>query len=103
MKKIIMLAAMGMVCTNAIAGPMYNSKSMTCSSVRDKMAQEGTVVLQYPSSHPGLMMYNRYVSNSMSCLGQGAMASASVPTSDDPKCKMKTCNFTTGKGPNKNH
>ncbi|AYG68260.1 hypothetical protein CCGE531_13965 [Rhizobium sp. CCGE531] len=81
----------------------YNSKSMTCATVHEKMAQEGSIVLRYPSRHPGLMMYSRTVPNSMSCLGQGAMASASVPTSDDPKCKIKTCSFSTGKGPNKNH
>jgi hypothetical protein len=31
------------------------------------------------------------------------MGSVSVPTSDNPSCKMKTCNFTTGKGSTKNH
>jgi hypothetical protein len=39
----------------------------------------------------------------MTCIGQGAMVSASVPTSDDPSCKVKTCSPITGKGPNKNH
>ncbi|MDR6900438.1 hypothetical protein [Rhizobium miluonense] len=103
MKTIIILAAIGMFSTNAMAMSAYNSKSMTCAAVHEKMAQEGSIVLRYPSHHPGLMMYHRTVSNSMACLGQGAMASASVPTSDDPSCKIKTCSFATGKGPNKNH
>ena len=103
MKTIIMLAAIGLISTNAMAMSAYDSKSMTCSTVHEKMAHDGSVVLRYPSHHPGLMMYSRTVSNSMSCLGQGAMASTSVPTSDDPSCKIKTCNFTTGKGSNKNH
>ncbi|MDE1994738.1 MAG: hypothetical protein KGI75_19695 [Rhizobiaceae bacterium] len=102
MKKIILLAAMALISSNAMA-EMHNSKSMTCSTIRDRVKQEGKMALQYPSSHPGLMMYNRYVSNSMSCLGQGSMASVTVPTSDDPKCKMRTCVFITGKGSNKNH
>lgn len=104
MKTIIILAAVGMISTtNAMAMSAYNSKSMSCATVHEKMAQEGSIVLRYPSHHPGMMMYNRTVSNSMSCLGQGAMTSASVPTSDDPSCKIKTCSFATGKGPNKNH
>jgi hypothetical protein len=104
MKKIILLAAIGLFSTDAVAMPRYNSQSLTCSSVHDKMARHGSVVLRYPSHlYPKLMMYNRYVSNSMTCLGQGAMASATVPTSDDPNCKVKTCTPVTGKGPNKNH
>ncbi|NLR97603.1 hypothetical protein HGP17_12360 [Rhizobium sp. P38BS-XIX] len=103
MKTMIIVAAIGMMSTNAMAMSAYNSKSMSCATVHEKMAQEGSIVLRYPSHHPGMMMYNRTVSNSMACLGQGAMASASVPTSDDPNCKIKTCSFGTGKGPNKNH
>jgi hypothetical protein len=104
MKKIILLAAIGLFSTNAVAMSRYDSQSLTCSSVHDKMARDGSVVLRYPSHrYPNLMMYNRYVSNSMACLGQGAMASATVPTSDDPNCKVKTCISVTGKGPNKNH
>ncbi|WP_234910094.1 hypothetical protein [Agrobacterium rhizogenes] len=103
MKTIITLAAIAMMSTNAMAMSAYNSKSMTCASVHEKIAQEGSIVLRYPSHQPGLMLFNRTVTNSMSCLGQGAMTSASVPTSDDPSCKIKTCSFTTGKGPNKNH
>lgn len=103
MKMIIILAAIGMISTDAMAMSTHDSKSMTCSIVHEKMSQEDSIVLRYPSHHPGLMMYYRTVSNSMSCLGQGVMASASVPTSDEPSCKIKTCSFTTGKGPNKNH
>ena len=103
MKTIMILAAVGMFSTNAMAMSAYNSKSMTCAAVHEKMAQEGSIVLRYPSHHPGMMMYSRTVSNSMACLGQGNMTSASIPTSDDASCKIKTCSFTTGKGSTKNH
>jgi hypothetical protein len=104
MKKIILLAAIGLFSTNAMAMESYNSKSLDCATVHEKVSKEGSIVLKYPSSKvPGMNMYYRTVSNSMQCLGQGGMASASVPTSDDPKCKIKTCSFGTGKGPNKNH
>ncbi|NKJ39862.1 hypothetical protein [Rhizobium sp. SG570] len=104
MKKIILFAAIGLFSTHAMAMESYNSKSLSCSTVHEKIAKEGSIVLKYPSSKvAGMNMYYRTVSNSTACLGQGAMANASVPTSDDPKCKIKTCSFATGKGPNKNH
>jgi hypothetical protein len=104
MKKIILLAAMTMVASNAMAISRHDSQSLTCSSVHEKIAREGSVVFRYPShSNPNFMMYNRYVSNAMSCIGQGSMTSGTVPTSDDPNCKVRMCNPVTGKGPNKNH
>jgi hypothetical protein len=104
MKTLFVFAAVGLIASNAMAISAYDSKSMTCSDIQQKMKQEGQIVLRYPSSsHSDMMMYNRYVSNSTSCLGQGAMTSANVPTADGQPCKVKTCSFTTGKGPNKNH
>ena len=102
-KKLILIAAIGMTATNAMAISRYDASSMSCASVHQKIAQEGAVVLQYPSHKPGLMMYNRYVSNSMMCIGQGSTASTKVSTSDDPSCKVVTCSNANGKGPNKNH
>ncbi|PZM17195.1 hypothetical protein [Rhizobium tubonense] len=104
MKKMILLAAFAMLASNAMAMSRHDSSSLTCSAIHDKIAQEGSIVLRYPSHRdPNLMMYNRYVANSMSCIGQGSMSSATVPTRDDPNCKVRMCNPVTGKGPNKNH
>ncbi|MDL2399494.1 hypothetical protein [Rhizobium mayense] len=104
MKKIILLAAIGLFSTNAVAMSRHDSQSLTCSAVHDEMAKDGMVVLRHPShAHPDMMMYDRYVTNSTACIGQGAMGTVSVPTKDDPNCKVKTCVFATGKGPNKNH
>ena len=103
MKTLIIVAAVGMMATNAMAMSRYNASSMSCAAVHQKIAEEGAVVLQYPSHHPGLMMYNRYVSNSMMCIGQGSTSGVKVSTSDDPNCKVVTCANSNGKGPNKNH
>jgi hypothetical protein len=93
-----------LLASNAMAMSRHDSQSLTCAQVHDKVAQEGSVVLRYPSHHDqSLAMYSRAVSNSMTCIGQGSMASESVPTSDNPNCKIKTCSTSTGKGPNKNH
>jgi hypothetical protein len=104
MKTMLMIALVGMIGTNAMAMSSYESRDMSCSSVHQKVSQDGLAVFEYPSKREdNVMMYSRAVTNSMSCLGQGAMASASVPTTDDPNCKIKTCVPVTGKGSNKNH
>ncbi|PZM07977.1 hypothetical protein CPY51_29945 [Rhizobium tubonense] len=76
---------------------------MTCSAIHEKVAYKGAVVSMYPSTRPGLALFNRYVSNSLSCLGQGALGKASVPTIDDPRCPVTTCYLVTGKGPAKKY
>lgn len=103
MKTLFVFAAVALIASNAMAMSEYDSKSMSCPEIQQK-AKQGSIVLRYPSStEPDVTLYNRTVSNSMSCLGQGAMASANVPSADGKPCKIKTCSFATGKGPNKNH
>lgn len=103
MKKIILIAALGLFASNAMAMSRHSSQSMTCAQVHDEISKDGMMVLRYPSKQKSdMMMYSRAVTNSMSCVGMGGMANTTVPTSDDPKCRVKTCNPTTGKGPNKN-
>jgi hypothetical protein len=103
MKKMLFIAAVGLLATNAMAMSSYVAKSVTCENVHQKIAQEGAVVLKFPSHQPGMMMYNRFVSNSTMCLGQGGSSRTSIAVSDNLKCPVMTCSTTTGKGPNKNH
>jgi hypothetical protein len=103
MKRIILIAAaLGLLATNALAETSItrmDSSTMTCEAVQSRLKQDGTAVLRYPSQKvPGMMMYNRYVASNTPCVGQGVMASSSVPTSDNPKCKVKMCGSNTGKG-----
>jgi hypothetical protein len=80
----------------------YDAKAVTCETVHQKVAQDSAVVLKYPSHRPGMIMYNRYVSNAAMCIGQGGASTTTIATINDPKCRVMTCNTTTGKGPNKN-
>lgn len=102
MKRLLFIAAAGLLATNAMAMSSYDAKSVSCGTVHEKIAQEGAVVLKYPSHQPGVMMYNRYISNATMCIGQGGASRTSIAVSDDPKCPVVACNTTTGKGPNKN-
>jgi hypothetical protein len=100
LKKLFLLMVFGLFATSAAALPRYDSQSLTCSSIHDKIAQDGAVVLQYPSRHAaGVMMYDRYVSGSNYCTMGWSMASRSVPASDNPDCKVRMCSSMTGKGP----
>ncbi|CAN7530060.1 hypothetical protein LJR251_003666 [Rhizobium rhizogenes] len=102
MKKIMLVVVFGLCASSAMAISRYDTPSMSCSAVHDKIAQEGEVVLQHPSSTvKNLTVYDRYVSNSAACVGRGVPTKASVPTSDDPSCKVQLCAPATGRGHNR--
>ncbi|MGO4436783.1 hypothetical protein [Rhizobium sp. RAF56] len=96
---LVVAAACGLFATSALAVSRHSSQSMTCAAVHDMVAREGSVVFYFPSSKkPDLMLYNRFVSSMTPCMGQSSMTSGTVPTLDDPKCKLKTCAASSGKG-----
>ncbi|HEY0123477.1 MAG TPA: hypothetical protein VGC14_17285 [Rhizobium sp.] len=102
MKKIMLVAAFGLCASSAMAISRYDTQSMSCAAVHDKIAQEGEVVLQHPSHNVGNpMIYDRYVSNSAACVNRGIPSKASVPTADDPSCKVQLCTPATGRGHNR--
>jgi hypothetical protein len=98
---MIALSATVLIATNAMAMSSHDAKSVTCASVHQRIAQDGAVVLKYPSHRSDLMMYNRYVAKSTMCIGQGAASRTSIATSDNLKCPVVMCSTATGKGPNK--
>jgi hypothetical protein len=102
MRKSILLAAFALLATQASAETprmRMNSASMTCQAVQDTIHQHGQVVLRYASKNkPDMMMHNMYVANSTPCVGQGVIGATTVPTSDNPKCKVSYCSPNTGKG-----
>ncbi|MDE1992484.1 MAG: hypothetical protein KGI75_08265 [Rhizobiaceae bacterium] len=102
MKKIILVTVLGLIASNAMAMPRYDTQSMTCTTIQNKLAKDGSAVLSHPSTKvKGLMMYDLYVTNGSTCFGQGNMAGASVPASDNPNCKVKACAIAPTKGHNK--
>ena len=102
MKRFLFVAAVALLATNAMAMSNYVAKTVTCANVHQKIAKDGALVLKYPSHQPSLMMYNRYVSKSTMCVGQGVASLTTISTIDDLKCPVMTCTTTTGKGPNRN-
>jgi hypothetical protein len=102
MKRFILLAALGLLATDALAATpvmRQNPNGMTCESVQGMIKQHGKVVLHWPSEKkPDMTMYNMYVADSTHCVGQGVIGGTTVATSDNPKCKVSYCASNTGKG-----
>jgi len=99
MKKIVLIAVASLCASSAMALPRYNSEALSCSAIHDKIAEDGAVVLQRPSGEAnGPEVYDRYVSSPAGCMEWGAATKASVPSSDDPNCKVQYCAALTGKG-----
>jgi hypothetical protein len=102
MRRFILLAAFGLIAGSVLAATpvtRQNSKEMSCGALQGMINQQGKAVLRWPSKNkPDLTMYNMYVADSTHCVGQGVIASTTVSTSDDPKCKVNYCAPNTGKG-----
>jgi hypothetical protein len=96
MKRSIVVLLLVLAAFPAHAISRYNSMSMSCAAARDRIAEEGAVILRYHSArHPNLRLYDRYVSNGGMCdMGQGAVVDT-VPTRDNPRCVVLKCRDIT--------
>lgn len=80
------------IASAAMAEPRYNPRRMSCDAVQGVIADQGAVTLRYTSSKVrNLPLYNRYVVNSRFCDRQDYAQPATVPTTDNPKCRVLVC------------
>ncbi|MCZ3376045.1 hypothetical protein [Rhizobium sp. AG207R] len=80
----------------AIAGPAsaisrYESLGKTCASVQQLIAAERAVILRYPSSRGGPVLYDRYVAGRGQCDISDYASRSYVPTKDNPACPVYNC------------
>ncbi len=78
----------------AAAIERYDASRMTCEQVQTTLQSEGKVVFKTPSSKvAGMMKYERYVRDRMSCGagGQNWALPAKVRTSDNNACPVYRC------------
>jgi len=91
MKATVLLAfALSLVSIEAHAISRYNSESMSCDRVQMVLRNEGAAILSYRSKS-NIPLYDRYVTNSGFCTGSDITKLYSVPTSDNPRCKVLKC------------
>jgi hypothetical protein len=100
MKRLIVASLLVLAAWPAHAISRYNSTSMSCAAAREHILREGAVILRYSSArHPGLPLYDRYVSDGGMCaMGQGTVVDT-VPTSDNPRCVVLKCRDITYDAP----
>ena len=102
MKEITIALLMGALASSATAMSRQESSLMSCAVLHQVLAKDGAMVLRHYSGQVRkIEVYDRYVTNSMSCAGQGRMSATTVPTSDNLECPVAFCNAVTGRGPSR--
>jgi hypothetical protein len=102
----IMTTAAALLAQPALAISRYNSTALTCDQVRQRVINEGAVILRYPSTRvKGMTLYDRYVTRNAQCDPHEYAERAYVPTRDTARCPVLNCqdfdpesrHFTFGK------
>lgn len=93
------LAALTVVMSGQQASAIsrYNSTSMTCDAVHNRIAREGAVIFRYPG-RTGITLYDRYVSDERYCAGGEYAKSDSIPTKDSRSCPVRQCEMRPSPG-----
>ncbi|NBB50071.1 hypothetical protein GVN24_17480 [Rhizobium sp. CRIBSB] len=88
----IMAIAAAMFAEPALAISRYNSAALTCDEVRQRVINEGAVILRYPSTRvKGMTLYDRYVTRNAMCDPHEYAERAYVPTRDADRCPVLSC------------
>ncbi len=77
--------------TNAVAISTYISPSLTCSTIKSHIKNQGAVILRWTSPRTGNPIYNRYVRNANYCNVGQTTRPKYVPASDTQKCRVFYC------------
>jgi hypothetical protein len=93
MKRLLMMLPFVLFVGQAAAIERHDMSKMTCEQVQSALKTEGKAILRSPSSRiPGMMKYEKYVSNRSSCGSPPSWAmSTRVKTSDSQSCLVYRC------------
>lgn len=76
----------------AMAISRYNSTALTCDQVRQRVINEGAVILRHPSTRvKGMTLFDRYVTRNALCDPHEYAERAYVPTRDTNRCPVLSC------------
>lgn len=92
MKRLLLIIGVLAVSLPAGAVSRYSTPGLSCARVQAILESEGSAILRYPSPRNSqLTLYDLYASNTRQCQ-QGEIAKpATVPTSDNPRCRVRRC------------
>jgi hypothetical protein len=86
------IAALSVASTDAHAIRRVNTENKSCAAVQDIVYSDGAAILRHTSKRiAGLPLYDRYVANDSFCQFDQVTEWSSVPTADDPTCRVKHC------------
>lgn len=78
--------------TQASALAQIQATGMSCAQVQASLQKNGQAVVHYRSArNPTLPLYDRYVANAGYCSVKQLPSTFSVPTRDNPKCRLMKC------------
>jgi hypothetical protein len=88
----IMTIAATVFAQPALAISRYNSTALTCDQVRQRVLNEGAVILRYPSTRvAGMTLFDRNVTRNALCDPHEYAERAYVPTRDAARCPVLSC------------
>jgi hypothetical protein len=88
----ILTIAATLLAQPVLAISRYNSTTLTCDQVRQRVISEGAVILRYPSTRvAGMTLYDRYVTRNALCDPHEYAERAYVPTRDTDRCPVLAC------------
>ncbi len=92
MKKLLL--AIGLLAVSVPAGAVsrYSTPGLSCARVQAILESEGAAILRYPSRRNAqLTLYDIYAANTSYCPQNEIAKPATVPTSDNPRCRVRRC------------
>ncbi len=92
MKTALLALGLCVMAADAQAVSRHDPTRMACAEVQATIAREGAAILRYRSSRtPGLLLYDRYVSDGRFCERGEVAFPATVPTADTGACPVYLC------------
>lgn len=92
MKKILLAIGIFAVSMPAGAVSRYSTPGLSCARVQAILESEGSAILRYPSPRNSqLTLYDLYANSSAQCQKNEIAKPATVPTSDNTRCRVRRC------------
>ncbi len=91
MKLLMLMMSILLLPASAHAIARYNVDRMSCQQVHAIVQRDHAAILRYRSPRTGLILYDRYVSDSRFCPSYTSPVRDYVRTADDPACPVYHC------------
>lgn len=91
MRSLLVAASIILLPVSAQAIGRYDVDRMGCQQVQAIVLRDHAAILRYHSPRSGLVLYDRYVSDSRFCPAYTSPVRDYIRTADDPACPVYHC------------